>query len=71
MKNTAPVSNSTNKLEPYLPPVAVWALSVGSLGMAEYEPETDQSFYEVFKRADGLMYERKIQLKSMGAVTRD
>ena len=42
-----------------------------SLGIAEYDPVTDQSFHEVFKRADGLMYERKMQLKSMGAVTRD
>lgn len=44
---------------------------VASLGLAEYVPETDASFHEVFKRADGLMYERKTQLKSMGAVTRD
>ena len=44
---------------------------VASLGLAEYDPDNDQSFYEVFKRADGLMYERKMQLKSMGAVTRD
>ena len=44
---------------------------VASLGMAEYEPKKDESFHEVFKRADGLMYERKLQLKAMGAVTRD
>ena len=44
---------------------------VMSLGLAVYDPMTDQSFHEVFKRADGLMYERKMQLKSMGAVTRD
>lgn len=44
---------------------------VASLGMTDFEPENDQSFHEVFKRADGLMYERKLQLKSMGAVTRD
>ena len=44
---------------------------VASLGMAKFEPDIDQSFREVFKRADGLMYERKMQLKSMGAVTRD
>ena len=44
---------------------------VASLGMAEYEPGNDASFHEVFKRADGLMYERKQQLKSMGAATRD
>lgn len=42
-----------------------------SLGLAVYEPGVDQSFHEVFARADGLMYERKVQLKSMGAVTRD
>lgn len=44
---------------------------VASLGMAEYTAGVDQSFHEVFKRADDLMYERKIQLKSMGAITRD
>ena len=45
--------------------------AVISLGMAEFNPESDTSFNEVFKRADTLMYERKMQLKSMGAVTRD
>jgi diguanylate cyclase (GGDEF)-like protein len=44
---------------------------VASLGLAEYDPENDGSFHEVFKRADGLMYERKMELKKMGAVTRD
>ena len=44
---------------------------VASLGLAVYDPEKDHYFHEVFKRADGLMYERKQQLKSMGAVTRD
>ena len=42
-----------------------------SLGMTVYEPGVDQSFHEVFRRADDLMYKRKEQLKSMGAVTRD
>ena len=44
---------------------------VASLGMADYDPGKDQSFHEVFQRADGRMYERKAQLKGMGAVTRD
>jgi len=44
---------------------------VASLGQAEFEPGKDQSFHEVFKRADDLMYTRKMQLKSMGAVTRE
>ena len=44
---------------------------VASLGLSDYDAETDASFHEVFKRADGLMYERKMQLKSMGAATRD
>ena len=43
---------------------------VASLGMAVYEKETDHSFHEVFKRADELMYQRKMQLKDMGAVIR-
>jgi len=44
---------------------------VASLGMAEYDAGSDKSFHDVFMRADGLMYERKMQLKGMGAVTRD
>lgn len=44
---------------------------VASLGVAEFDCGVDQSFHEVFKRADRLMYERKAQLKRMGAVTRD
>ena len=44
---------------------------VASLGLADYVPNEDMTFHEVFKRADKLMYERKKQLKSMGAVTRD
>ncbi len=44
---------------------------VASLGLAVYDHGKDQSFHEAFKRADDLMYERKMQLKSMGAVTRD
>lgn len=42
-----------------------------SLGLADFDAKKDQSFHEVFMRADGLMYERKMQLKGMGAVTRD
>ena len=44
---------------------------VASLGLAVYDPGRDRSFHEVFKRADDLMYERKMQLKSMGAEIRD
>ena len=42
-----------------------------SIGMTEFDPENDESFHQVFARADGLMYERKLQLKEMGAETRD
>ena len=44
---------------------------VVSLGLAEFDASKDESFHEVFHRADELMYERKMQLKGMGAVTRD
>ena len=44
---------------------------VASLGMAEYAPDSDASFHEVFTRADSLMYDRKMQLKGMGALTRE
>ena len=36
-----------------------------------YEPDSGETFHEVFKRADGRMYERKMQLKGMGADIRD
>lgn len=44
---------------------------VASLGMAEFDPETDNTFHAVFTRADARMYERKQELKAMGARTRD
>ena len=43
---------------------------VVAAGMAEYESGHDESLQEVFERADRLMYERKQQLKGMGARTR-
>lgn len=44
---------------------------VASLGMAEFDPKTDNTFHAVFARADAAMYERKQELKGMGARTRD
>ena len=44
---------------------------VVAIGLSEYDPAKDKSFRDVFTRADELMYERKMQLKDMGAVTRD
>ena len=44
---------------------------IASLGLSEFDPEGDRSFYEVFSRADGVMYKRKQELKSMGAAMRD
>ena len=44
---------------------------VASLGMADFDPEQDNTFHAVFARADSLMYERKQELKRMGARTRD
>ena len=44
---------------------------VMSLGMAVFKKETDHTFQTVFARADSLMYERKTQLKAMGADSRD
>ena len=43
---------------------------VASLGLSVYDRSVDGSFHDVFKRADGLMYDRKHQLKSMGAAVR-
>ena len=44
---------------------------VVSLGTAVYYKGEDYDFHSVFERADAAMYERKLQLKSMGAVTRE
>ena len=41
-------------------------------GLSDYIPEEDTCFHDVFERADALMYEeKKLQLKGMGAVTRE
>ena len=42
-----------------------------SIGRADFKPGADNTFHAVFERADYLMYERKKQLKAMGAVTRE
>ena len=40
---------------------------VVSAGISEYIPGEDQKIHDVFERADALMYERKKELKRMGA----
>jgi len=45
--------------------------AVVSVGCSDYVPGSDKSLHDVFERADELMYKRKMQLKSMGAVTRE
>lgn len=37
-----------------------------AVGMAEYNPETDKEYMDVFRRADTAMYENKKQKKKMG-----
>ena len=44
--------------------------AVISAGISVYRDE-DFSFHSVFERADARMYQRKMQLKGMGAATRD
>lgn len=44
---------------------------VVSAGLSDFDPEKDHGFHAVFERADKLMYERKMELKSMGAITRE
>jgi len=44
---------------------------VAALGMAEFRPDEDHSFRSVFERADQHMYERKKELKALGADVRD
>ena len=43
---------------------------VMSAGLAEYQPEQDVVFREVFDRADAEMYKRKKELKALGARSR-
>lgn len=38
-----------------------------SAGIADFDPAADSNMHAVFERADSLMYERKQQLKAMGA----
>ena len=45
--------------------------AVVSAGISIYRPEEDQSFHEVFERADKRMYQRKQALKARGARTRE
>ena len=45
--------------------------AVVSGGLAEYDPNGDQSIREVFERADATMYKEKMLLKSLGATTRE
>ena len=43
---------------------------VVSIGHATLQPD-DEQLHDLFERADHMMYERKKQLKSMGARTRE
>ena len=45
--------------------------AVVSGGLAEYNPNNDQSIRDVFERADAIMYKEKMLLKSLGAATRE
>lgn len=45
--------------------------AVVSGGLSDYRRGEDQSYHDVFTRADELMYEEKQLLKGLGAVTRD
>jgi diguanylate cyclase (GGDEF)-like protein len=45
--------------------------AVVSAGYSIFRPGSDHSFHDVFERADARMYQRKMELKDMGAATRD
>ena len=45
--------------------------AVVSAGHSAFRPGHDRRFHDVFERADSRMYQRKMQLKGMGAATRD
>lgn len=45
--------------------------AVISAGLSTFDPSRDTTLHEVFERADARMYQRKMQLKAMGAATRD
>ena len=38
-----------------------------SVGISDFIPGQDRALHPVFERADALMYQRKQQLKAMGA----
>lgn len=42
-----------------------------SAGMSKYIFDSHESFHEIFERADKLMYERKMELKGLGAKVRE
>ena len=44
---------------------------VVSVGLSDFVPGQDKNAHDVFERADALMYQRKMQLKGMGAKTRE
>ena len=41
-----------------------------SAGISDFDPSSDSDVHDVFTRADTMMYERKLQLKKLGAKTR-
>ncbi len=43
---------------------------VVAAGLSDYDPDQDQNVQDVFERADALMYEKKQELKSKGALSR-
>ena len=45
--------------------------AVVSAGYSAFRPGRDRRFHDVFERADSRMYQRKMELKGMGATTRD
>ena len=45
------------------------SLIVVSAGYAQFDPENDMSFSDVFRRADEQMYQRKRYLKSQGVIS--
>ena len=65
-KRNAIISDINEKIEKNIGTTNV----VISLGVSEFDPAEDEKFHSVFERADKMMYQRKTELKEMGAITR-
>ncbi|MBQ9416190.1 MAG: diguanylate cyclase [Clostridia bacterium] len=49
------------------PSLKPWEKSMAAIGYAKFDPQTDRTCQDVFRRADSNMYERKVHMKHRGS----